>query len=124
MGTNYYAIPKADDALKAEIKKAIDENDFEKARDLMPVKVHIGKGSIGWQFLFNHNDWKYFGKLRNGLDGIDEFLSERKIIDEYGTYIPVEEFWDYVNGKVNYKPDLTYGTIEDGLNYSNSTEFS
>lgn len=124
MGTNYFAIIKVDDSIKKQIKDAVDSDDFEKASSLIPKRIHIGKGSVGWKFLFNHNDWQYFGKVRNGLDCIDSFLSNCKIYDEYCDEITVKQFWDYVNSKQNLKADTEYGTIEDGLNYSKYTDFS
>lgn len=124
MGTNYYAIRKADDNLKNELKVAIDQNDFEKVINLTPKKVHLGKKSAGWVFLFNHNDWQYYGQKRDSIDGIDSFINGSQIVDEYGYSLSLDEFWAIVNGSSDLKKERQYGSIFDGLNYSNHIEFS
>lgn len=126
MGTNYYAIRKASDDLKAKIILAIKQDDFETAKNLIPEKVHIGKSSAGWQFCFNHNDWKYF---KRSLQDLEEFLSSSKITNEYGEDVSSDEFWKMVELKKDGKKHLFWngrecGTMEFGLNFSNSTSFS
>lgn len=75
MGTNYYAriLPSKD--RKDEIKKAIDNNDFNKIKELIDKtygrpyydisensfsggEIHLGKRSSGWKFLWNPNWYK------------------------------------------------------------------
>lgn len=75
MGTNYYARILPSKKRKDEIKKAIDDNDFNKVNQLidktygMPIYdfiegsfsagvVHLGKRSAGWKFLWNPNWYK------------------------------------------------------------------
>ena len=70
MGTNFYGriIPSAEK--KSEIKRAIDNNDFDRIEDLISEvystiryendcllggKFHLGKRSGGWKFLWNPN---------------------------------------------------------------------
>ena len=96
MGTNYYAIPRATSERKEKIKKAIDQDKFEKAKDLIGGKVHIGKSSVGWEFIFDHNNWYYFGSDK---DEIIKFLDRCNIYDEDEQYIFQEEFWKMVEAK-------------------------
>ena len=75
MGTNYYARILPSKKRKDEIKKAIDDNDFNKVNQLIdktygiPIYdfiegnfsagvVHLGKRSAGWKFLWNPNWYK------------------------------------------------------------------
>ena len=75
MGTNYYARILPSKKRKDEIKKAIDDNDFNKVNQLIdktygiPIydfiegnfsagEVHLGKRSAGWKFLWNPNWYK------------------------------------------------------------------
>lgn len=58
--------------------------------------IHIGKRSGGWKFLFNHNNWKYYGHTKKS---IMKFLKSCAAIqNEYGEDITPDEFWsDYVD---------------------------
>lgn len=121
MGTNYYAIPKATDEIKKMICDKVNEGDFVSARKLMPDKVHIGKSSSGWRFLFNHNNWEYFKK---DLLDLELFLGICTIKDEYGRELTDYEFWRMVKSIENLSTELNYGTVYFGLNFSDSTDFS
>jgi hypothetical protein len=105
MGTNYYAIPQATEERKEEIKKAVDRDDFEKARDMMGERIHIGKSSMGWEFKFDHNYWEYFNKDK---DEIVDFIDRCNIYDEYGRYISHGEFWQMVENKKGGLNSLRY----------------
>ena len=114
MGTNFYKVlkPKYTKKQKAEINKKINEqtkklkeyfndNDYidkydiedyhKMLNELQPVKVHLGKRSWGWQFLWNHNNEKYYEKT---LESIKKFLEEDNgfIIDEYGERFTTDQF--------------------------------
>lgn len=76
MGTNYYARILPSKERKEEIKKAIDNNDFYKIKNLIDEtygrphidfdndnqyhggEIHLGKRSCGWKFLWNPNWYK------------------------------------------------------------------
>lgn len=101
MGTNYYFIPKRDD--DADVKKAhelVDRRQWEELAELvdaMSTKIHIGKSSYGWQFLFNYNNGKYYEATKAS---IDKFLrSDGKLVDEYGEEKDVDDFWKMVDKK-------------------------
>jgi hypothetical protein len=142
MGTNYYGmrIPTEND--KIALKKAIDNNDFSELERLTPKQIHLGKSSAGWEFLFNHNDWKYFGQTFNE---VKSFIQNCAIRNEYDEDVSFEDFWQMVENKkgvLHHKkymdewdrihpnqPKPSYANEEtdievDGLRFSKWTEFS
>lgn len=169
MGTNFYKVlkPKYTKKQKAQIIKKINEqtkklkdyfNDnnyidkydikeyHEMLKELQPVIVHLGKRSWGWQFLWNHNNEKYYEKT---LQSIKEFLDEDNgfIIDEYGERFTTDQFLNeeigeamyndperFINGyQYDAKKESSYlwascakyeFTTEEGLRFSVSTEFA
>ena len=101
MGTNVYAIRKNPRTLPAwdKIEQAVTAKDPWKLmeetealdRDLEENRVHLGKRSGGWRFLFDYQGWKYFDHTESS---IREFLEGCfGIEDEYGTYYDVDSFW-------------------------------
>lgn len=168
MGTNFYKVlkPKYTKKQKAEITKKINEqtkklkeyfNDnnyidrydiedyYEMLNELRPVKVHLGKRSGGWQFLWNHNNEQYYKKT---LQSIREFLDADNgfIVDEYGECFTTEQFLNdeigeamyndpdrFINGyQYDEKEKSVYSwakcskhefTTSEGLRFSTSTEF-
>ena len=145
MGTNYYAVKNVDRYnLCNELMKIVySENPLYVAEKLSDacereIKViHIGKSSCGWKFLFNHNNENYYSKTRLG---IEMFLLECTIYDEYGDEITSEEFWKTVDSKKDGMDDKEYNEkhpeyrafiggalhdfYSDGLRFSTDTEFS
>lgn len=101
MGTNIYAIPKAKVAewkskFENSIKEAQDANLIRLLpiiesyyNDRIPQKIHIGKRSAGWRFLFNHNDWRYY----KTIDDLIVFLGQCEITTEYGEILSFKDFW-------------------------------
>ena len=94
MGTNIYLIPTVSPAQKYKLVKAVMDEDWETLENLIPEKVHIGKFSAGWMFLFNANGGKHYYK--NKL-GIENFMATGRLKDEYGRDITDAEFWDKVS---------------------------
>ena len=105
MGTNVYAIRKKwqysdfEDKL-SELCKNHDLDGLisyvDKIKEKMQYEeIHIGKRSGGWKFLFNHNNWKYYGTDK---ESIMEFLmSCDSLENEYGEELTPEQFWkEYV----------------------------
>ena len=99
MGTNYYVKKRLTDAQKSNIKGVLDEllnGNFRAGRELKETvdeienEIHIGKSSYGWQFLWDHNNCKYYQPT---MASISKFVTEQcggVVIDEYG-----EEYnWD------------------------------
>lgn len=121
MGTNYYAIPKVDESTKEIIRKAIDEDKWSSVLENIPKRIHIGKSSSGWQFLFNHNDWTYFDANTKSLT---DFIKNCEIHNEYRDAVTCNQFWVMVDRKSKEKPELQYGKIYDGFVFSNWSEFS
>lgn len=118
MGTNYYAIPIIDDETKRSVIDALNKNDFERARNLIPHRIHIGKSSIGWKFVFNHHDWVYF----YSLESLKDFLSKCRIIDEYGRDISNEAFWKLVESKKDGINGYEYYSNYDKYNFGNKLD--
>jgi hypothetical protein len=110
------------------------ENVWDKFVD--GTKVHLGKRSSGWKFLWNFNNDKYYKDKESLL----EFIRSGRIVNEYSEELDVEEFiemslsWGEDDGwdlETYYKENPThrspYGKPEryvDGLRISDSVDFS
>lgn len=141
MGTNFYAriIPKEEDIKRVHriIDGYLTGNTLEIDDDILKdsvQKIHLGKRSCGWQFLWQNNP-KYYD---DNLESIKEFLSRDDVIiyNEYEERFTLEKFLDkeigyclyndpeyFMNGrqyaeKHNESFD-NFGewTIEDGLRF-------
>ena len=165
MSTNYYKIPKASEVrIKyldlVEKINGLDiwspDNIMNEFRDIEKgferwsawdefidgLKIHIGKRSSGWKFLWNFQDNKYYTNKEELLN----FIRSGRIVNEYGELQDTEEFikmaleWGQPNGYVynknymdeqsklaHYKPftDMSkfYDKEIDGLRVSSSVEF-
>ena len=107
MGTNFYKVLPTPEDYPKQVKKVLEEIELELIRDgevsyktqeelnnLSKSKrsIHLGKRSCGWQFLWNHNNGKYYDV---NIDSIKEFLeSPGHIEDEYGEIFTVEQFFE------------------------------
>lgn len=105
MGTNYYAVRKATEEQKEKVITLIKDNNFEIANNelqelIKNTKVHLGKSSYGWKFVFNHNNKKFYELNRKS---IIDFLNQDniRIEDEYGNEIYLSAFWKMVKEKEN-----------------------
>ena len=118
MGTNYYLCPiikeeelkKLFNSLKEcktlyELKNSIHEiTDYKKDR------IHIGKSSYGWQFLFNLNIESYVPTISR--DNIDKWLATGIIFDEYDNKIDRKDFWKIVDGKKDLLDSEAYNKTQ------------
>lgn len=107
MGTNFYFIPKMsvedvqDILLSAKkLAESKDYSDLEKLKHRIHkvvTEIHLGKRSAGWQFLWNHNDLKYYNP---DLESIQKFLKETEgtIKDDYGQVYTYEELFKEIEG--------------------------
>lgn len=99
MGTNFYAriIPKEkdiDNTLKViknyliGINLNIDNDIIEE----ISQRIHLGKRSAGWQFLWQENSDYY----QDNLKSIKKFLSRKDVIiyNEYGDKFTVDELFN------------------------------
>ena len=163
MGTNYYRIPTHEEVEKQKSRlieeiQSLDlttgniERGFSSYsegtwdsynpwdRFNKDMKIHLGKRSGGWQFCWNFNDNKFYSNREELL----KYILSGRVIDEYGTEQPVEEFiemalnWcsDGLIGNAEYhetqqekNPNYWYTVstcdkVIDGLRVSSSTEFS
>lgn len=138
MGTNIYAIPKAKVAewkskFENSIKEAQDANLIgllpiieSYYNDRIPQKIHIGKRSAGWRFLFNHNDWRYY----KTIDDLIVFLNQCEITTEYGEILSFKDFWSDVTERQETQQSciaktnkLDWYITVAGYEFSTSTEF-
>lgn len=155
MGTNYYAIRKLPRSIKGKINEMIENDLYDEAMSLFNEnyeKIHIGKQSYGWKFLFNYNHFKFYDLNR---DSIDLLLRNEDITlyNEYGEKVDIDEFWEMVDKNQDKLDNMKYyDTLEnksfilldetipydligkynvegyefysDNLRFSSSTEFS
>ncbi len=125
MGCNFYAIPKVTEAKAERIKWLLFNGKLEIADRELPRRIHIGKSSFGWRFLFNHNDWQYYGKTKAS---IKRFTKRCVLIDEYNNPVTHKDFWELIDSKQKQSSFLAENTIyyemHDGFEFSTSTEFS
>lgn len=118
MGTNYYRIPSEKEF--SELKKVIinhlnELDDFSfsdnfsecfgdvinydyKDEEGHKLKVHLGKRSGGWKFLWNFHRNKFYHDKKSLI----EFIKGGRIFDEYGEEWTSEEF---INMAMNWCPD-------------------
>lgn len=106
---------------------------------LNEMKVHLGKRSSGWKFIWNFNKNKYYSNKEELL----KFIRSGRVVDEYGDLIDNEEFikdaleWGEKDGYV-YNEDYlrdhpsertifstpeNFSKIIDGLVVSSHDEF-
>lgn len=108
MGTNFYLRQKISNDKKELMKFLIDQENFDELdelKDMIPKKIHIGKQSWGWKFLWNANRFEYFDPT---IKSLYEFLKSGDIYDEYGTKYDFDTF-------INKKIKITTGC--DGLEW-------
>lgn len=104
MGTNYYARILPTRKRKEEIKKAIDDNDFNKIEHLVNKtygkphydyddekqyaggEIHLGKRSCGWKFLWNPNWYKVLKGHSEKTDNSDGSYSYHWVDDGYDVF--------------------------------------
>lgn len=160
MGTNFYRIPphkemveKRERLMKTFKEIELTTENIERGFHIIPTddrweydspwtefiegtKIHLGKRSSGWKFLWNFNKDKYY----KGKESLLEFIRSGRIVDEYSEELDVEEFidmslsWGEDGGwdlEAYYKENPTqissYGKPEryvDGLRISDSVDFS
>jgi hypothetical protein len=103
------------------------------------LKIHIGKRSSGWKFLWNFQDNKFYTNKEELLT----FIRSGRIVNEYGELQDTEEFikmaleWGQPDGcvlnqeyidkhKSNHLSYISsyYDKEVDGLRVSSHTEFS
>lgn len=120
MGTNYYRIP-SEAEINSKHKKLLDdirnldlspksiEREFYSNTEssntwlnfIKGIKVHLGKRSGGWKFLWDFNNDEYY----SNREELFSFIRSGRVVDEYGDEIEVEEFikmaldWGQPNGK-------------------------
>jgi len=164
MGTNYYRIPSVEEmeerkedlikaaqkisieplAISSNFRTTIKMDDYSEGmnpweRFIDEIKVHLGKRSSGWKFLWNFHDKKYY----SDKEELFAFIRSGRVINEYGEELGAEEFkemalnWctDGFDTQSYYeqRPQEKHHWFDwknhidiyiDGLRVSSSTEFS
>ena len=111
MGTNYYAVPK---------------------HPTTKSPIHIGKSSIGWQFLFQtqHERWNdppvVWDNYNECRDWLHKYTVENPIyviLDEYDEVISFDDFFKMVERKQDEDKDnpdnFRYANNINGYRFSN-----
>lgn len=91
MGTNFYLRKKLSQEQRKKIDKALDDEDYDEVRNLLPEDIHIGKRSGGWKFHWDHNYFQYY---KSSKESLIEWLKSGKIVDEYGDEFTFDQFWN------------------------------
>lgn len=91
MGTNFYVKIKLTEDQKKSINEYLSKDDYKSARDILDEAkdIHIGKSSFGWKFLWDVNNFKYFGKSKKEMF---DWLKDKDIIDEYDKHYTFDQF--------------------------------
>ena len=132
MGTNFYAIIPVKERFITELKIFSDNitektpNEYIKnmlevfLNKLYDCKIHLGKRSSGWAFLWDLNELKYYEPT---LESIHKFIIKSKayVQDEYGIRYSWEKF---INDEIGYclypseKPFTLDEIVKSDLNVS------
>ena len=150
MGRNFFCVEKISRRQRSKIKSLLREYieivdkvntacDFhvlhskynEMILDCIPERVHLGKRSYGWQFLWDFHEGRYF---KANLESIKEFLKDKIIFDEYDEVFSLDQFFNEEIADYLYNTDgklcdcveslPSYYFISDGLRFSKSEDFS
>ena len=95
MGTNFYAQKRMTQEQRNKFCEYIENNEVLKADSFleelkkMTEKIHIGKRSSGWKFLWDCHNFEYFAPSKESLM---EFLKSVEITNEYKEVFTFEEF--------------------------------
>jgi hypothetical protein len=130
MGTNIYArihpSKEVQDEFVLKITERIDSNSMTFADDIYELasgfqdkykKIHLGKRSSGWKFLWQAN-YDYYDTTK---ESIDKFLrrDDVELYNEYGEIITPEEVWnEYASAKGNVGDGGGEFITEEGLRFS------
>ena len=117
MGTNFYAIKQLPNSIKGKICELIETARYDEAKKLFDdnyEKIHIGKSSFGWKFIFDYNHFKYYDLNRKS---INDFLcrNDVKLYDEYGEQVSIDDFWRLVDSKKDGYDNISFYKDSDTL---------
>lgn len=107
MSTNYYLIRKNNHHSRTLVKKALKDEDFERAKEIvneLDEGIHLGKRSSGWKWAVDYHDGRYFNKsVKSFIDFIKNRTEsgEWLCIDEYRRPVTVEFIYNDIVGFSN-----------------------
>ena len=89
------------------------------------TRVHLGKRSGGWRFLWNFHHNRYY----SNREELIRFVRSGRVVDEYGQEIQADEFLEMAftwgkagtNGKAGFDPTMSRDL--DGLRVSVAVDF-
>jgi hypothetical protein len=163
MGTNYYRVPTVEeleqrreklkerisrmnlsDAGRVERGFPIDNDNWDTHNPwtefIEGISVHLGKRSGGWQFAWNHQNWKYYSTKEE----LFNFIKSGRVVNEYGDEVTPDEFIEMAlnwctdgwtnerylkeelvaKGKKPLYAEHYVDIIVEDLRFMNTTEFS
>ena len=110
MGTNYYRIPSVQEMEQRKTKLIEDINNLDVTPYMIESKfaniergfdrysawdiftegtsIHLGKMSMGWKFLWDFNENKYY----SNKEELFKFIKSGRVVDEYGDEMDGDEF--------------------------------
>lgn len=116
MSTNYYLKRKISTDKKSEIISHIKHDEWDKVSELISEvikysKIHLGKRSYGWQFVWALNGEKYYKPNKKSINDFlfnEIYKHDAILTDEYEREIPLDQFWNEEIGE-----SLKHGKITD-----------
>lgn len=120
MGCNYFLVNRNEAEILEKVNIILKQENAHHFH-CSPMRIHLGKSSGGWQFCFNHNDWKYYSSR---LDMLYAWTMKYKIIDQYDSEISYKDFWDIVKSSENQLFDNENCKYVNGLMFFKGSDFS
>lgn len=116
MGTNFYYVVPVSELEQKKLKDMItsEPDYYDLVDEINNVekhhRIHLGKRSYGWQFLWDYHEGRFF---KDNLQSIQDYLNNGggEIRNEYGEKFTIEEFFDNEINAFLYKDD-THDTLE------------
>lgn len=108
MGTNYYI-------------ETGQQTKCHKCGSTIPERLHIGKASAGWQFLFAPYPERGLTTGRAWKEMISH--SPHSVVDEYGNLVNKLDFWHMVEARSQDNTSADNETSTDGYRFAGTTDF-
>lgn len=148
MSTNFYSVTpltaRQRHDLNHHITASLPSDDTQYSDDLrhrythiaetilasLPTPLHLGKRSVGWQFLWDYHQGRYY---KPNLASIKAYLQDKIIIDEYHHTYTLDQFLQEIDYCLYPSPQLRDGIdpyhqatcfiSKDNLRFSYSEDF-
>jgi len=144
MGTNFYGrqiqvlneLEEKQIRIEEEIRSQIPNSstelddvitDYFNLKRSEILTVHIGKRSVGWAFLFDHNNWEFY----KDWDSFLTWCETVQIENEYGQEFTTEEFLEEIKeckdreyAQKSKRENSQWYVKVGSMEFSSSTNFS